>query len=158
MQDRPGFKGKIFKMIKFRSMLNTKDENGNLLTNHLRHTKFGRFLRGSSIDELPELINVLKGDMSLVGPRPLLIEYLPLYNDRQAKRHNVRPGITGLAQISGRNAITWEDKFEKDVYYVENISLILDIKILFFTLKKVFIREGIDYKDETTNNRFQGPK
>lgn len=157
-QDRPGLKGRIFKMIKFRTMLNTKDENGNLLPDRMRKTKLGSFLRASSIDELPELINVLKGDMSLVGPRPLLIEYLPLYNEHQARRHDVRPGITGLAQVSGRNAITWEEKFDHDVKYVDNISLFLDIKILFLTLKKVFIKEGVNFESDTKNNRFAGTK
>lgn len=157
-QDRPGLKGRIFKMIKFRTMLNTKDENGNLLPDGMRKTKLGSFLRASSIDELPELINVLKGDMSLVGPRPLLIEYLPLYNEHQARRHDVRPGITGLAQVSGRNAITWEEKFDHDVKYVNNISLFLDIKILLLTLKKVFIKEGVNFESDTKNNRFAGTK
>lgn len=157
-QKRPGLKGRIFKIIKFRTMLNTKDGNGNLLPDRMRKTKLGTFLRTTSIDELPELINVLKGNMSLVGPRPLLIEYLPLYNERQAKRHDVRPGITGFAQVSGRNSITWDEKFEKDVYYIENMSLLLDIKILFLTLKKVFIKEGINFDSETKNNRFSGTK
>ena len=158
IQDRPGLNGVIFKMIKFRSMLTTKDKSGNLLPDHLRRSAFGRFLRKSSIDELPTLLNVLIGNMSLVGPRPLLIEYLPLYNKKQAKRHNVRPGITGLAQISGRNLITWEQKFEKDVFYVENLKIMLDVKILLLTIKKIFIREGIDYEDETINNKFTGDK
>ncbi len=157
-QKRPGLKGKIFKMIKFRSMLNTRNENGDLLPDRMRKTKLGNFIRSSSIDELPGLINVLKGDMSLVGPRPLLTEYLPLYNEQQARRHDVRPGITGLAQVSGRNAITWEEKFSYDVKYVDNMSLFLDIKILILTLKKVFVREGINYESETINNRFTGTK
>lgn len=156
MQERPGMKGEIFKMLKFRSMLNTKDENGILLPDRMRRTKFGDFIRSTSIDELPGLINVLKGDMSLIGPRPLLVEYLPLYSDEQARRHDVRPGITGLAQVSGRNAITWEEKFNYDVQYVDKMSLYLDIKILILTFKKVIIREGINYANEIQNNRFNG--
>lgn len=156
IQERPGKDGKIFKMIKFRTMLNLTDENGNLLPNEMRHTKVGQFLRSTSLDELPELINVLKGDMSLVGPRPLLVEYLPLYNEYQARRHEVRPGITGLAQVNGRNSITWEEKFEYDVWYVDNFNLLLDFKILFKTIVKVFKREGINFNNRYKNNKFLG--
>lgn len=156
IQERPGKDGKIFKMIKFRTMLNLTDENGNLLPNEMRHTKVGQFLRSTSLDELPELINVLKGDMSLVGPRPLLVEYLPLYNEYQARRHEVRPGITGLAQVNGRNSITWEEKFEYDVWYVDNFNLLLDFKILFKTIVKVFKREGINFNNSCKNNKFLG--
>lgn len=155
-QDRPGLNGKIFKMMKFRSMLDAFDSNGNLLPDEERMTKFGALLRSTSLDELPGLINVLKGDMSLVGPRPLLVEYLPLYNEEQAKRHNVRPGITGWAQVNGRNAISWEDKFKLDVWYVQNQSLLLDLKILLLTVKKVFVREGISADGEVTMTRFKG--
>ena len=129
-QDRPGLNGKVFKMMKFRSMLDAKDKHGNLLPDNERMTKFGAFLRSTSLDELPGLFNVIKGDMSLVGPRPLLVQYLPLYSSEQAKRHNVRPGITGWAQVNGRNAIEWNEKFELDVWYVENLTFFLDIKIL----------------------------
>ena len=155
-QERPGLNGKVFKMVKFRTMLDTKDVNGNLLPDDLRMTKFGVFLRSTSLDELPTLINVVKGDMSFVGPRPLLVEYLPLYSPEQAKRHNVRPGITGWAQVNGRNAISWEKKFELDVWYVENKSLWLDIKIIFMTMKKVFIRDGISHEGEATMSKFTG--
>jgi len=139
-QARPGLNGKSFNMLKFRSMLDALDCNGNALPDHERLTPFGQKLRATSLDELPGLWNVLKGDMSLVGPRPLLVEYLPLYSKEQAKRHNVRPGITGWAQVNGRNAISWEQKFKLDVWYVENQSLWLDIKILFLTVKKVIVR------------------
>ncbi|TMO83623.1 sugar transferase [Pseudoalteromonas spongiae] len=155
-QDRPGLNGKIFKMYKFRSMSNERDQHGNLLPDEVRLTKFGRMLRATSLDELPELINILKGDMSLVGPRPLLIEYLPLYNEKQAKRHHVRPGITGWAQVNGRNAISWPEKFELDVWYVENQSLILDFKILFMTFYKVIKKEGITADGEATTSFFKG--
>ncbi len=155
-QERPGLNGKVFKMVKFRTMLDAKDVNGNLLPDDLRMTKFGVFLRSTSLDELPTLINVVKGDMSFVGPRPLLVEYLPLYSPEQAKRHNVRPGITGWAQVNGRNAISWEKKFELDVWYVENKSLWLDIKIIFMTMKKVFIRDGISHEGEATMSKFTG--
>ncbi len=155
-QTRPGLKGKAFKIIKFRTMTNQKDENGNLLPDHIRLTAFGRFLRSTSLDELPELWNVAVGEMSLVGPRPLLMEYLPLYNERQSKRHDVRPGITGLAQINGRNAISWEEKFELDIQYVENQSLIGDIKIILQTIGKVLKREGITAEGEATMTKFQG--
>ena len=155
-QDRPGLHGKIFKMMKFRSMLDAKDKQGNLLPDDERMTKFGAFLRSTSLDELPGLLNVIKGDMSLVGPRPLLVQYLPLYNSEQARRHNVRPGITGWAQVNGRNAISWEDKFMLDVWYVDNQSFWLDIKILFLTVKKVFVREGISADGHVTIEPFKG--
>lgn len=155
-QRRPGVNGKAFEMIKFRTMTNERDENGNLLPDDVRLTKFGSFLRSTSLDELPELINVLKGDMSLVGPRPLLMEYLPLYSERQYRRHEVRPGITGWAQINGRNALSWEEKFELDVWYVENRSLWLDIKILFLTILKVVKRDGISHGGEATMPKFAG--
>ena len=155
-QDRPGLNGKIFKMMKFRSMLDGKDKLGNMLPDNERMTKFGAFLRSTSLDELPGLFNVLKGDMSLVGPRPLLVQYLPLYNAEQARRHNVRPGITGWAQVNGRNAISWEQKFKLDVWYVDNQSFWLDLKILFLTVKKVFVREGISADGEVTMSLFEG--
>lgn len=155
-QLRPGLHGKPFKMIKFRSMTNQSDAKGELLPDHVRLTKFGRLLRSSSLDELPELFNVLKGDMSLVGPRPLLIEYLPLYSKEQYRRHETRPGITGWAQINGRNAISWEEKFKLDVWYVDNQSLWLDMKIIILTLRKVIIREGINAKDQATTEKFKG--
>ncbi|MBB1424663.1 sugar transferase [Pseudoalteromonas sp. SG43-7] len=155
-QDRPGLNGKIFKMMKFRSMLDATDKDGNLLPDDQRMTKFGAFLRSTSLDELPGLFNVLKGDMSLVGPRPLLVQYLPLYNTEQARRHNVRPGITGWAQVNGRNAISWEQKFKLDVWYVDNQSLLLDFKILLLTVKKVFVREGISADGHVTIEPFKG--
>jgi lipopolysaccharide/colanic/teichoic acid biosynthesis glycosyltransferase len=143
-------------MYKFRTMTDARDTEGNLLSDHVRLTPLGKFLRSSSLDELPELWNVLKGDMSLVGPRPLLMEYLPLYNERQARRHEVRPGITGWAQINGRNAISWEEKFELDVWYVENQSLWLDLKILWLTIWKVLRRDGISAAGEATMPKFTG--
>ena len=155
-QERPGVKENIFEMIKFRSMRDAVDEQGNALPDSERLTPFGKKLRSSSLDELPGLWNVLKGDMSLVGPRPLLIEYLPLYSDEQAMRHNVRPGITGWAQVNGRNAISWDEKFKLDVWYVDNQSFWLDIKILFLTVKKVFVREGISADGEATMSKFEG--
>jgi len=155
-QDRPGLNGKVFKMMKFRSMLDAKDKHGNLLPDNERMTKFGAFLRSTSLDELPGLFNVIKGDMSLVGPRPLLVQYLPLYSSEQAKRHNVRPGITGWAQVNGRNAIGWNEKFKLDVWYVENQSFLLDIKILLLTVKKVFVREGISADGHVTIEPFKG--
>ncbi|MBH0011598.1 sugar transferase [Pseudoalteromonas sp. NZS100_1] len=155
-QNRPGLHGKVFKMMKFRSMLDAKGKHGNLLPDNERMTKFGAFLRSTSLDELPGLFNVLKGDMSLVGPRPLLVQYLPLYNSEQAKRHNVRPGITGWAQVNGRNAIGWDEKFKLDVWYVENQSFLLDMKILLLTVKKVFIREGISADGHVTIEPFKG--
>ena len=155
-QNRPGLNGDIFKMMKFRTMLDAKDKQGNLLPDEQRMTKFGSFLRSTSLDELPGLFNVLKGDMSLVGPRPLLVQYLPLYNKEQARRHNVRPGITGWAQVNGRNAISWEQKFELDVWYVNNQSMWLDLKILLLTVKKVFIRDGINADGHVTIEPFKG--
>ncbi|WP_417559368.1 sugar transferase [Marinomonas sp.] len=155
-QDRPGLNGHVFKMMKFRSMLDAKDKQGNLLPDNQRMTTFGAFLRSTSLDELPGLFNVLKGDMSLVGPRPLLVQYLPLYSDEQARRHHVRPGITGWAQVNGRNAISWEDKFKLDVWYVDNQSFWLDIKILLLTVKKVFVREGINADGHVTIEPFTG--
>ncbi len=155
-QQRPGLNEKIFTMYKFRTMTDERDENGELLPDSERLTKFGKFLRSTSLDELPELFNILKGDMSIVGPRPLLVEYLPLYNEHQQRRHEVRPGLSGLAQISGRNAISWEDKFNLDVEYVDNISFLGDWKIIFFTLKKVFIREGINQTEEEPMEDFKG--
>lgn len=157
-QKRPGLHGHSFKMLKFRTMLDAFDNNGEPLPDKMRLTKFGNFLRSTSLDELPGLWNVLKGDMSLVGPRPLLEEYLELYTPEQARRHEVRPGITGWAQINGRNAISWEDKFKLDVWYVENQSLKLDFKILFLTVKKVFIRDGISASDHVTMEKFKGSK
>lgn len=157
-QVRPGKGGEGFKMVKFRTMLDVFDKQGNPLPDLQRMTSFGSFLRATSLDELPELWNVLKGDMSLVGPRPLLMEYLPLYNDRQKRRHEVRPGITGWAQVNGRNAISWEEKFELDVWYVENQSLWLDLKILFLTLKKVLMRDGISAEGEATMPKFTGSR
>lgn len=157
-QDRPGLNGKVFKMMKFRTMLNDKDNQGYLLPDQERMTKFGTFLRSTSLDELPGLFNVLKGDMSLVGPRPLLVQYLPLYSNVQARRHDVRPGITGWAQVNGRNAISWDQKFKLDVWYVDNQSLLIDIKILLLTIKKVFVREGISADGHVTIEPFKGSK
>ncbi|WP_163929920.1 sugar transferase [Paraferrimonas sp. SM1919] len=157
-QQRPGLYGKPFNMLKFRSMKDAVDENGNPLPDEERLTPFGQKLRATSLDELPGLLSVLKGDMSLVGPRPLLMQYLPLYNKRQSTRHNVRPGITGWAQVNGRNAISWEQKFEYDAWYVENQSLWLDIKILFLTVKKVFFKEDISADDHVTMPLFTGSK
>lgn len=153
-QSRPGLNGKIFNIYKFRTMTNELDKNGILLPDERRLTKFGKFLRSTSLDELPSLSSVLKGDMSLVGPRPLLKEYLPFYSERQARRHEVRPGITGWAQVNGRNAISWEEKFELDLWYIENQSLWLDIKILCLTLKKVLVRDGISPQGEDIMPRF----
>lgn len=155
-QTRPGFKGKPFQVYKFRTMTDARDSDGNLLPDDVRLTPFGLFLRSSSLDELPQLFNVLKGDIALVGPRPLLMAYLPLYSARQARRHDVRPGITGWAQVNGRNAISWEQKFELDVWYVENQSFWLDLKILALTLKKVFVKEGISADGTHTMPRFNG--
>lgn len=157
-QVRPGLHGKPFEMIKFRTMTDERDAEGNLLPNEQRLPKFGKMLRATSLDEMPELWNVIKGDMSIVGPRPLLMEYLPLYNEEQAKRHNVRPGMTGHAQVNGRNAISWEKKFELDVWYVENQSLWLDFKIMFQTVKKVLVKEGINQSEEVTMTKFTGNK
>jgi len=155
-QVRPGLNGKPFKMVKFRTMTDERGEKGELLPNEQRMTRFGNLLRSTSLDELPELWNVLKGDMSLVGPRPLLMEYLPLYNQEQARRHQAKPGITGWAQINGRNAISWEEKFAHDTWYVDNQSLWLDIKILFLTVFKVFARSGINAGEEVTMPKFTG--
>jgi len=155
-QNRPGKNGKIFKIIKFKTMTDAKDVNGNLLPDRERLTKTGNFVRKTSLDEVPQLINVLKGDMSLIGPRPLLTQYLHLYNDFQNRRHEVKPGITGWAQVNGRNAISWDKKFELDVYYVKHLSFLLDLKILFLTLKKVIIREGINAENSATIEPFQG--
>ncbi len=157
-QKRPGKDEKIFTLYKFRTMTDEKDEKGKLLPDSQRLTKFGKFLRSTSLDELPELINILKGDMSIVGPRPLLVEYLKLYNEEQKHRHDVRPGLTGLAQTSGRNAITWEEKFEKDIEYVHNISFIGDVKIIIKTAIKVFKREGISGTNSDTMQKFEGNK
>ena len=155
-QKRPGKNEKIFSIVKFKTMNDKKDENGNLLSDSERLTKIGSFVRKTSLDEIPQLINVLKGDMSLIGPRPLLIQYLPLYDEIQKRRHEVCPGITGWAQINGRNAISWKQKFEYDIWYVDNISLLLDIKILFLTIKKVFVREGISQDGQATAEEFKG--
>lgn len=157
-QIRPGLNGKPFEMVKFRTMRDATDEEGRQLPDNQRMTPFGSFLRSSSLDELPELWNVLKGDMSLVGPRPLLMEYLPLYTPEQYRRHDVRPGITGWAQINGRNSLSWEDKFKLDTWYVDNRTMILDIKIIFLTLKKVVVKEGISADGEATMSKFTGQK
>lgn len=156
LQERVGKDNKIFKMIKFRTMKNSADKNGNLLSDNERVTKFGSFLRSFSLDELPELINILKGDMSLVGPRALLVQYLGLYNDEQIRRHEVLPGLTGWAQINGRNSITWSEKFKLDIWYVDNWSLWLDIKIFFLTFWKVLKREGINQSESVTMEYFNG--
>lgn len=155
-QDRPGKRAKIFKVIKFKTMTDERDASGNLLPDSDRLTAVGRVVRSLSIDELPQLINVLKGDMSFVGPRPLLPKYLPLYSEEQMRRHEVRPGITGWAQVNGRNDISWKQKFEYDVWYVDHLSFLLDLKILFMTAKKVLVREGISKKGEATTIPFDG--
>lgn len=155
-QERPGKDGKIFKVIKFKTMTDERDAEGNLLPDAKRLTKVGKFVRSTSIDELPQLINVLKGDMALIGPRPLLPQYLPLYSAEQARRHEVRPGITGWAQVNGRNAISWTKKFELDVWYVDHCSFLLDLKIILLTIKKVFIREGISQEGQATMEYFNG--
>ncbi|MDI2587668.1 sugar transferase [Psychrobacillus sp. NEAU-3TGS] len=157
-QERPGLNEKIFIMYKFRTMTDKTDKNGDLLPDSIRLTKFGILLRSTSLDELPGLFNILKGNMSIIGPRPLLVQYLPLYNEHQKRRHNVRPGLSGLAQINGRNAISWEDKFNLDVKYVDNVSFIVDWKIIFLTLKKVFVREGINSETSATIEPFKGTK
>ena len=157
-QDRPGKHGKIFKVIKFKTMNNLKDSDGKLLPDSERITKVGKFVRSTSLDEIPQLINVVKGDMSLIGPRPLLVKYLPLYSEHQAKRHNVKPGITGWAQVNGRNAISWEQKFDYDVWYIDNLSFQLDLKIFMLTLKKVMVREGISSQTSVTTESFTGTK
>ena len=155
-QLRPGKDGKIFKIIKFKTMTDKKDENGNLLPDADRLTKIGSFVRKTSLDEIPQLLNVIKGDMSLVGPRPLLPKYLELYNDFQRRRNEVKPGITGWAQVNGRNSISWEKKFEYDVWYVDNVSFLLDIKILIMTVLKVVKSEGINEQGQATSNEFKG--
>lgn len=155
-QIRPGLYGQPFKMVKFRTMTDARDATGNLLPDAERLTRFGRFLRSSSLDELPELFNVLKGEMSLVGPRPLLMEYLPLYSDTQRRRHEVRPGITGWAQVNGRNTVGWDERFRLDVWYVDHRSLWLDLRIMWMTVKKVLVREGISAKGEATMSKFTG--
>jgi len=155
-QERPGLKEKVFNIIKFKTMNDKKGPNGELLPDKERLTRIGKFVRKTSLDELPQLINVLKGDMSLIGPRPLRTYYLPLYNEEQKKRHDVRPGITGWAQVNGRNAISWTRKFELDIYYADNISFILDVKIILLTIKKVIIREGISQEGQATVERFNG--
>lgn len=157
-QERPGLNEKIFTMYKFRTMTDGKDAEGKLLPDSVRLTKFGRILRSTSLDELPELFNILKGDMSIVGPRPLLVQYLPLYNQYQKRRHEVRPGLSGYAQVNGRNAISWEDKFKLDIQYVDSITFIGDWKIIFLTLKKVFVKEGISSETSMTMEPFKGQK
>ncbi|XKG87073.1 sugar transferase [Sutcliffiella horikoshii] len=157
-QKRPGVNEEIFMMYKFRTMTDESNDQGELLPDSIRLTKFGRLLRSTSLDELPELFNILKGDMSIIGPRPLLVQYLPLYNNYQKRRHEVRPGLSGLAQVSGRNAISWEDKFNLDVEYVENVKFIEDWKIIFLTIKKVFYREGINSETAATIEPFEGTK
>lgn len=157
-QRRPGLNGKILTMYKFRSMTDARDKSGKLLSDAERLPKFGKILRATSLDEIPEIVNVLKGDMSLVGPRPLLVEYLSRYSKEQARRHEVRPGITGWAQVNGRNAISWEEKFKYDVEYVDSCSFLLDIRIIFLTIKKVFVKEGISQEGNVTMEEFKGEK
>lgn len=157
-QQRPGKDEKIFTLYKFRTMTDKKDENGNLLPDSERLTKFGKVLRSTSLDELPELVNILKGDMSIVGPRPLLVEYLPLYSEEQKHRHDVRPGLTGLAQVSGRNSLSWEEKFNDDLQYIKHITFFEDVKIIFMTVAKVFKREGIAQEGNATMEKFTGNK
>jgi len=157
-QDRPGKGGEIFKVIKFKTMNNLKDSDGKLLPDSKRITSVGKFVRSTSLDEIPQLLNVLKGDMSLIGPRPLLVKYLSLYSEHQAKRHNVKPGITGWAQVNGRNAISWEQKFDFDVWYIDNLSFTLDLKIFILTLKKVVVRDGISSGTSVTTESFTGNK
>ena len=155
-QQRPGLNGKIFTMYKFRSMTDAKDKDGNLLSDAERLPRFGQLLRATSLDEIPEFLNVLKGDMSLIGPRPLLVEYLERYNEEQKRRHEVRPGITGWAQVNGRNAISWEEKFKYDVEYVDKLNFFLDMKIVFLTIKKIVVKEGISQKGNATMEKFTG--
>lgn len=155
-QKRPGLNEEIFMMYKFRTMTDERDDKGELLPDSIRLTKFGRLLRSTSLDELPELFNILKGDMSIIGPRPLLVQYLPLYNNHQKRRHEVRPGLSGLAQVSGRNTISWEDKFNLDVKYVDSVTFSSDWKIIFLTIKKVFVREGISQEEQATVQYFTG--
>ena len=157
-QERPGKNEKIFRMYKFRTMTDERDSNGDFLSDEIRLTKFGRLLRSTSLDELPGLFNIIKGDMALIGPRPLLVNYLPLYNEEQKRRHDVRPGLSGLAQVNGRNAISWESKFELDIKYVDHVSFIGDIRIILLTIKKVFAREGIDSGTSVTMEPFRGSK
>lgn len=157
-QQRPGLNGKIFTMYKFRSMTDAKDKDGKLLSDAERLPRFGKLLRATSLDEIPEFINVLKGDMSLIGPRPLLVEYLERYNDEQKRRHEVRPGITGWAQVNGRNAISWEEKFKYDVEYVDKLNFLLDMKIVFLTIKKIVVKEGISQEGNATMEIFYGEK
>ena len=156
LQPRPGKHGKIFRVIKYKTMNDQKDAHGNLLPDEVRLTPVGKFVRKTSLDEIPQLLNVIKGDMSLIGPRPLLVEYLPLYNEVQKRRHEVRPGITGWAQVNGRNAISWNEKFRYDVWYVDNMSLWLDLKIIFLTIFKIFKSEGISAEGVATMPKFQG--
>lgn len=156
VQSRPGHKGKVFSLYKFKTMTDARDSTGRLLPDMDRLTSAGRFIRSTSLDELPQLLNVLKGDMSLIGPRPLLVKYLPLYNERQARRHEVKPGITGWAQVNGRNTISWQERFELDVYYVDHLSFWLDLKILLLTIKNVLKREGINAKGSATMEAFKG--
>lgn len=155
-QERPGKDEKIFTLMKFRTMTDARDENGELLPDEVRLTKFGKFLRSTSIDELPELFNILKGDMSVIGPRPLLVQYIPRYNEHQHRRHEVRPGLSGWAQVNGRNAISWEEKFDYDVEYVDNYSFLMDVKILFMTIMNVLKREGISSQTSVTMEEFMG--
>ena len=155
-QERPGKDGKIFKVVKFKTMTDERDENGKLLPDEKRLTKVGKFVRSTSLDELPQLWNILKGEMSIIGPRPLLPEYLPLYSPEQARRHEVRPGLSGWAQVNGRNSISWKQRFEYDVWYVDNISFMLDLKIIFLSIKKVFVREGINSATSVTMEYFNG--
>ena len=155
-QRRPGKNEKIFSVIKFKTMTDEKDEQGNLLLPHLRITRVGHFVRTTSLDDIPQLLNVMKGDMSLIGPRPLLVSYLPLYNQRQKRRHEIRPGISGWAQVNGRNAISWEQKFEYDIWYVDHCSFLLDVKIILMTVLKVFKRDGINAEDNVTMEVFNG--
>ena len=155
-QERPGYKGKLFKVIKYKTMTDERDAEGNLLPDEVRLTKVGRFVRSTSIDELPQLINVLKGDMALIGPRPLLVQYLPLYNKEQMRRHDVRPGISGWAQCHGRNKISWTEKFKLDVWYVDHISLMTDLKVILITIKKVLFREDINSDNDATMEDFDG--
>lgn len=156
LQERPGKNGKIFKVIKFKTMTDERDSSGNLLPDEQRLTPIGRFIRSTSVDELPQLINVLKGDMALIGPRPLLVQYLPLYTKEQARRHDVRPGITGWAQCHGRNSISWQEKFKLDVWYVDHISFMIDLKVIFITIKKVLSREDINSSTSATMELFDG--
>lgn len=157
-QARPGKNGEIFQLYKFRSMTDARDENGQLLPDEVRLTNFGKLLRSTSLDELPELWNILKGDMSIVGPRPLLVKYLPLYNEEQRRRHDVRPGLTGWAQVHGRNAISWEEKFRLDVWYVGHVNFAVDVKVIFLTVKNVFCREGISSETAVTMEEFTGTR